>query len=415
MKKYLKSFYTKLAALMGLVMYLSYAIPTKQYANYYLIFISVFVAIFLPFFTKISEKVEQFMVLKTGSIFLGKASRFSWQFTFNLFAVSMVLKGGIIQLESLRIVGGLIGAVSLTSFASQGLQYLMLALANRDIGNRYFNITLALSANMCLSAIASLGYQNVQIVFVCLGIILGFIGAFYSLITDIRGIIPSTGGVGIFLGTFNPVHTTHMEIVRNFIEKRQLKKVYIHPTVVPKLHQALLDEGIIKISQMKDGMRIYDRTEKADFHIDYFPTGNIFYEVENRVAMLKAAIRDANLEDKVEILYLPKIYQQSGFYGIIKLIRRKHLNEKIYGLHGSDNGGMLVRAIYDESFVIPNAIIRKDNVSATAIRNGAKNMTSNTVTKIQGILSDSYNKKNDDEFTINNITYVYNNHKLKKK
>jgi len=162
-------------------------------------------------------------------------------------------------------------------------------------------------------------------------------------------------------------------------------------------------------------MRIYDRTEKADFHIDYFPTGNIFYEVENRVAMLKAAIRDANLEDKVEILYLPKIYQQSGFYGIIKLIRRKHLNEKIYGLHGSDNGGMLVRAIYDESFVIPNAIIRKDNVSATAIRNGAKNMTSNTVTKIQGILSDSYNKKNDDEFTINNITYVYNNHKLKKK
>ncbi|EAF5120002.1 substrate-binding protein [Listeria monocytogenes] len=414
MMKYFKSFYTKLAFIMGVVMYLSYAIPTNNFANLYLIFISGFVAMFLPFFTKISEKVEQKTVFKTGSIFLGKIIRFLWQFVFNLFAVYTVLKGGVIQLSNLDMVGGIWGAVALSSFASQGLQYVMLALANRDIGNRYLNITLALSANVCLSAIASLGYQSVQIFFILFGLILGFVGAFYSLITDIRGLMPSQGGIGIFFGTFNPVHKTHMEIVKNFIESRKLEKVYIHPTVVPKLHQALLDEGVIRIAKMKDGMRIYEKTEKADFHIDYFPTGNTFYEVENRIAMLEAAVKDSNLEDKVEILYLPEIYKNSGFYGIISLLKKKHQGDKVYGLHGSDSGGMLVRNIYDESFVIPHVIVRKDNVSATAIRNGAKGMTTSTVDKMKEILSDDCVKNENEEYTFYDNIYVYDNHRLKK-
>jgi hypothetical protein len=69
-----------------------------------------------------------------------------------------------------------------------------------------------------------------------MGVILGLIGVFFSLLTDIWGLIPSKGGIGLFLGTFNPVHKTHIAILKTFIAKRQLDKVYLHLTVIPKMH-----------------------------------------------------------------------------------------------------------------------------------------------------------------------------------
>ncbi|WP_297957939.1 hypothetical protein [uncultured Ruminococcus sp.] len=405
--KMLKSFYTKLSLIMALVMYFSYAIPTNGFKNGYLIFVSVFVFFFLPYFTKISEIVESFAFLKTGSAFAGKIARFLWQYLFNLFAITMLIKGDIVQTDRLDRVGGVFGAIALLSFASQGLQYIMMALANRNIGNMYLNITLALSINMCLGAIASLGYENVQVFYVIFGLIMGCIGALYSLYTDILGILPLKGGVGVFCGTFNPVHVTHMKILKNFIEKRDLEKVYLHSTVVPKLHQVFLEDGVIRIKEKKDGMRFYERTDKADFHINYFATGNAFYEAENRFAMLKAAVKDAGLEDKVEILFMPEVYEKKGFYGIIDYVKEHNKGKRIYGLHGSDGGGKMVRAIYDEKFIIPNVIRRTDNVSATAIRNGAKGMTAPTVDEIRKVLRDDYPKHDNESFVFNGDKYIY--------
>ena len=406
-KQMLRSFYTKLSLIMALVMYFSYAIPTNGFKNGYLIFVSVFVFFFLPYFTKISEKVESFAFLKTGSAFVGKIARFAWQYLFNLFAITMLIRGNIIDANRLARVGGVFGAIVLLSFASQGLQYIMMALANRNIGNMYFNITLALSINMCLGAIASLGYPSVQMFYVIFGIIMGCIGALYSLYTDILGVLPLKGGVGIFCGTFNPVHVTHMKILKNFIEKRQLEKVYLHSTVVPKLHQIFLKEGVISIKEKKDGMRFYERTDKADFHINYFATGNSFYEAENRFAMLRAAVKDVGLEDKVEVLFMPEVYEEKGFYGIIDYVKRVNKGKRIYGLHGSDGGGKMVRSIYDEKFIIPNVIRRTDNVSATAIRNGAKGMTTPTVDEIRKVLRETYAKEENEKFVFNNDTYIY--------
>ena len=56
---------------------------------------------------------------------------------------------------------------------------------------------------------------------------------------------------------------------------------------------------------------------------------------------------------------------------------------RLHGLHGTDIGGMLVRQICDEcGWIYPWRILRRDNVSATAIRDGAKGMTSAVVTDV---------------------------------
>jgi nicotinic acid mononucleotide adenylyltransferase len=387
----LKSIFLKIALGMGAIMYLSYAIPTGSFTNPYLIGISTFTALFLPVFTLITTKLELISFHWTGSLFLSKISKLIWQSIYNFFALWLLVLGKIVFVQNLQIVGGLLGAVILTSFASQGLQYFAIYLADHDKGNRFLNIFCALSFNMIVSAFAALGYQTVQVVFVIIGLVSAIVGVFYSLATDVRAMIPSKGGIGLFLGTFNPVHKTHLKILKRFIEKRQLEKVYWHPTIIPKMHQYLLEKGMIQIVKEEAGKRFYEKTEKGDPLLDFFPTGSVFYEAENRLLMLKVAIREAGLEDKVEVIYFPETYQKHGFYGVIDVIRKQHPHQTLHGLLGTDEGGLILRSMYEEKRVKPFVTLRRDQISGTAIRKGAKGMTTDKITEILEFLDSAQN------------------------
>ena len=73
---------------------------------------------------------------------------------------------------------------------------------------------------------------------------------------------------------------------------------------------------------------------------------------------------------------------------MIAEIKKANPGVRLHGLHGTDNGGMVVRQIYDEcGWIYPWRVLRRDNVSATAIRKGAKGMTSAVVTDVLEQLS----------------------------
>ncbi len=68
---------------------------------------------------------------------------------------------------------------------------------------------------------------------------------------------------------------------------------------------------------------------------------------------------------------------------MIAEIKRRHPGVRLHSLHGTDFGGMAVRQISDEcGWIYPWRILRRDGVSATAIRRGAKGMTSAVVTDV---------------------------------
>ena len=74
--------------------------------------------------------------------------------------------------------------------------------------------------------------------------------------------------------------------------------------------------------------------------------------------------------------FYPEIYNTRGFQGVIGEVKRRHPGVRLHTLHGTDFGGMLVRQISDEcGWIYPWCILRRDKVSATAIRRGAKGMT----------------------------------------
>ncbi len=95
---------------------------------------------------------------------------------------------------------------------------------------------------------------------------------------------------------------------------------------------------------------------------------------------MRAAVGVVKESERVEVAYHPEIYEAEGFHGVLRHIRGRHRGTPVHAIHGSDVGGMMVRAIIDEcGWIYPLAVRRVDGISATAIRNGATGMTSNAV------------------------------------
>lgn len=395
---YLRSPSTLLGVSVGLLMYLCYALEDNAWSNLGLIFVSVLIALIIPSYSKLSNKAEELIEFRTVNLTLGRLGRFLTQLVINLLIFYIFVGSGVIKQSNLTGVDGIIGIALLTTIASQGMQYIALMLSNREIGDKNRNVLAALSLNIIITSFAALGWLIAKDIFVIIGIMSALLVFGMGLLSDLRAKLYPKKGIGIFFGTFNPFHKSHAAIVKRAIEERNLSKVIIHPTVIPKLHSEALRKGEIEIAEHKDGMRIYRKTKKADVNVNYFPTGNRFYEHRTREFIIAQAIKEIGLEDVVEIWSLPNTYLENGFYGIISEIKQRYPDMPLHGIHGSDLGGMWVRGIYDESgWIYPYPVKRVDNVSATAIRNGAKGMATQAVENIIHHL-----RNNNTEFVLNN-------------
>ncbi len=408
LRNYLQSQSSQFGLVIGFIMYLSYAIGHQAWANPSLIALTSFISFFIPHYSKLSNLIEEKIQFKTAMVTPGRLARFCVQLAFNLFVFLTLKYSQVIQPERMSAVGGVIVVAIVTTAASQGIQYVGIGLANREYGEKNKNVLVSLSINIIITALATLGLGWSKTLFYFFGLVFGSIFLGIGITSDLRSYFSPKCGVGIFFGTFNPLHNSHLEIIRRAINDRGLNTLYLHSTVIPKLHQIALKKGEIKIAEWDSGMRVYELTKKADVHMNYFPTGNRFFEYKTRVQMMDLAVKEAGLADRVKVLSLPKIYESEGFYGIIRHIRKLHPNEPIHGIHGSDLGGMWIRGIYDESgHIYPYPVRRIDNISATAIRKGEKGMAPTAIEEILRHL-----RAGASEITINKTTFNVRNGEL---
>jgi hypothetical protein len=378
--EYLRSASTRYGCAVGALMYLSYGAAYGAWANLGLIALCSFIGAFIPFYSRLSNRLEETIQFSAAAVTPGRLGRFGAQLVFNGLIFEAFRAFSIVPESNLARLGGVLGVAALTTGASQGIQYLAIVLSNREIGEKNRNVLLGLSANVVVTALATIGLTWAVAVFRLLGFGFGSLVLGMGIASDLRARFAPRGGVGVFFGTFNPFHKTHLKIINDAIRERGLEKVYIHSTVVPKLHADALADGAIRIARYEDGMRVYEKTDRADVHMNYFPTGSRFYEFSTRKLLMELAVREAGLEDKVVVLSLPEVYALNGFYGVLGEIRRLEPTARLHGVHGSDLGGMWVRGIYDESgWIYPYSVKRVDGVSATAIRKGALGMASPVV------------------------------------
>lgn len=396
---------------MGIIMYLSYFFIGTPWNNRGLLLVGVIVSIFLPFYSKFSNKVEEFVNLKSSFITLGRVARFTFQLLFNIFIFKVFIIFGVISNLNIKELGGVVGISFMTTLASQGIQYFCLALSNRDIGNKNINVMIGLSINIVITSLSVLGIKWLKDFFIVNSIFFGIIGLGIGILSDLRRIFPRKGGVGIFFGTFNPFHKMHLEMVKKFMAERQLERVYIHSTVIPKIHLDALKKGEITVSRRENGMKVYEVTKRSDINVNYFPTGNKFFEFETRRKIIELVIEWEKLEDRVIVMDESLLYEKNGFYEIIKKIRKLNSGKRLHGLHGSDIGGMWVRNIYDESgWIYPYGIVRKNLISSTLIRKGVKGMAPEIVEEILDNIA-----KGREEFTVKNKIFHFYNDILREK
>ena len=204
--------------------------------------------------------------------------------------------------------------------------------------------------------------------------------------SDLRSLRPSGGGVGLFLGTFNPIHRTHLAMVRYSLWRHGLRHVYIQPTGVPPLHRDALARRELRLGPPVDGRRVYAPGPRAKSSKQYFPTGNEFYEYEDRVAMIEAAIARPGLEGRVSVLNRGDIYEDGGgFPAIIAHVLEENPSTEVHIIHGSDLGGMwIARLAAHFSRCGRLSFRRRSRVSATSIRRGEWGLT---VASVRNILT----------------------------
>lgn len=263
--------------------------------------------------------------------------------------------------------------------AVNGLHAVAVIAAYQGHGERICNTVLAMTMGIWLVTFSGQHWSLWLLIFTLDAIFIAHIAM--GVLSDLRSRFFPRAGVGVFFGSFNPVHKMHLELLKDLLERRKLEQIYVHATTIPKLHRDALSSGEIEVTR-RAGVREYRKSKFADPGKNYFPTGAWFYEYDLRLELLKSAIRDAGLEGRVEVLDLPDIYERSGFFGVLRYVKARHEGQAIHGLHGSDAGGMWVRNIFDGSgWIYPYPVVRTGHVSATAIREGAVGLTSATVEK----------------------------------
>jgi hypothetical protein len=382
-RRYVRSPSTRLAAFSAALSYVCYAYAHGSWSNLALIGVSVFTGAFLPTYAKLSNKAELWANNRFGFVTAGRLGRFLPQYAFNLAVFAIFFFGGALNRVGIASVGGYATAALVTTLASQGLQYLAVFLVARGVGDLNRNVLIGVSFNLILTAFGTAGVPFAREAFLVMGF--GFGVAFFGwgITSDLRSVLAPKGGIGLFFGTFNPFHNTHLTIVKRAIEERALDKIIVHPTLIPRLHADAFRKGEIRVARLEQGFQIYERTEKADVNVDYFPSGRQFLPPETRRVLIELAVAEAGMDDKVEVTFYREIYDTKGFQGVIAEVKRRHPRVRLHGLHGTDHGGMTVRNIYDEcGWIYPWRMLRRDKVSATAIRRGAKGMTSAVVTDV---------------------------------
>ena len=388
--RYVRSPSTRMAAFVGLLSYLSYAYAHSSWTNLSLIGVSVFVGLFLPSYAKLSNKAELWANNRFGFVTGGRLGRFIPQYVFNLAVFWIMQLGGALNPVGLASVGGTASAALVTTLESQGTQYLGLYLVQRGFGDPNRNVLIGVSVNLVLAALGTAGIPGAREAFLVTGFLLGGLLFGVGLLSDIRSVAAPKGGIGLFFGTFNPFHNTHLDIIQRAIRQRGLDKIVIHPTLVPRIHADAFRKGELRVARLENGFQIYETTEKADVNVDYFPSGRMFLPPETRKVLIELAVAEAGVGDKVEVAFYPDVYNSKGFQGVIAEVKRRYPGARLHALHGTDIGGMTVRQICDEcGWIYPWRILRRDSVSATAIRRGAKGMTSAVVTDVLGQLTEN--------------------------
>ena len=201
-----------------------------------------------------------------------------------------MLWGGALNRVGVASVGGFAGAALVTTLASQGSQYLGLYLFQRGIGDANRNVLAGVSINMRAGGARHRGHSGRPR------------GLPDRGLRARRDPVRHRPAVGHALDL--RAQGRHRDVLRD------LQSLPQHPSrdrsgarsrsadstrsssirrSIPRLHVDAFRKGELRVARLENGFQIYEKTDKADVNVDYFPTGRQFLPPETRKVLIELA------------------------------------------------------------------------------------------------------------------------------
>ncbi len=124
----------------------------------------------------------------------------------------------------------------------------------RGVGDANRNTMVEHPRSTCvLAGLGTAGVPGAREAFLILGFVLGALFFGIGLLSDLRSVLAPKGGIGMFFGTFNPFHNTHLDDAGAVMRWKNASsdKVIIHPTLIPRLHADAFRKGQIRVGRLR--------------------------------------------------------------------------------------------------------------------------------------------------------------------
>ena len=150
--------------------------------------------------------------------------------------------------------------------------------------------------------------------------------------------------IALYLGSFNPFHNGHLEVIKTALNDFKMDRVII----VPTMQNPWKEEKVLDINKRISILR-------AQLQVEFFPK-----------QWLRIGI------DNIEKFLIPPYYS----YATLHALKNKYCNDEIFVLCGEDtikdipnwmNGGQIIK---DYDFLVVDR--PKNSISSTQIRNKIK-------------------------------------------
>ena len=251
-RRYVRSPSTRMAAFGGLLMYLSYAYAHGSWANPALIGVSVFVGVFLPSYAKLSNKAELWANNQFGFVTAGRLGRFLPQLAVQSCGVLADAVGRGFQPGGHRVGRRLAPARRSSPRLRRRARSTSAATCSRAaLAMPIATCWSASSFNMVLAALGTAGVPGAREAFLVLGFGLGALFFGVGLLSDLRSVAGAQGRHRVVLRNLQSVPQHPSRDRAAAMDERQLDKIIIHPTLIPRLHADAFRKGEIRVGRLE--------------------------------------------------------------------------------------------------------------------------------------------------------------------
>lgn len=177
--------------------------------------------------------------------------------------------------------------------------------------------------------------------------------------------------IGIYGGSFNPVHWGHINVVKYVLEKLELDKILIIPVGTPSHRADNLVSGELRVKMCQAAFENIDKTEVSDietksdtlsYTIDTLKKIRKLYGKENEFYEIigeDSAYYFDMWKDYLEILELSKVVvlRRKGYTGLLTHPNLLYLDSPFFNVSSTEIRGRLKNS-RDISILLPEKVKR---------------------------------------------------------